>query len=74
MTIISKDFSNFESPYVRVALDRNKQEGEEEKPMSNPVGFSTAAGVVHCSSGIGDNVVVPDVFGSSGDKEGTELR
>ena len=62
MTIISKDFSNFEPPYVRVALDRNKQEGEEEKPMFNPVGSSTAACVVHHSSGIGDNVVVPDVF------------
>lgn len=37
-TVIIKGFSNFKSPYVRVTLGRNEQDGEWKKPMSNLVG------------------------------------
>lgn len=36
---------NVESPDVRATLDENKQQGEDEKPMCNPVGLRTADGV-----------------------------
>lgn len=36
--VISGGFLNLESPDVRATSDRNKQQGEDEKPMFNPVG------------------------------------
>lgn len=48
---------NLESPYVRVTLDRGKQERQEEKYLSNPVGSSSAAGVKPHFSGTGVEVV-----------------
>lgn len=37
LVFISKGFVNLESPYIRVALDRSRQEGKEEETMPNLV-------------------------------------
>jgi hypothetical protein len=44
---------DFESPDVRAALDGKEQQGEDEKPMSNPVRLSSAAGVESHILGLG---------------------
>ena len=48
---------NLESPYLRVTLDRSKQEGKEKQSMSTPVESSTAAGVKPQPSVTGDKMV-----------------
>jgi hypothetical protein len=47
------EFLNLKSPDVRAALDGSKQQGEDEKPMSNPVRLSLAAGVESHFLGLG---------------------
>jgi hypothetical protein len=44
-TVIGGGFLYLESPDVSAVLDRNEQQSEDEKPMSNPVGKSAAARV-----------------------------
>ena len=61
--VISGGFLNFESPDVRATLDGNKQQQEDEKPMSNLVASSAAARVTDASVeshflGLGTNWLV----------------
>ena len=52
-TVICGGFLDFESPDVRAALGGNEQQGEDKKPMSNPVRSSSAAGVESHFLGLG---------------------
>lgn len=53
-----------ESPNIRATLEGNKQQREDEKPVSNPVRLSTAAIVESHFYGIGDKMDGVDIFWS----------
>ena len=55
---------DFDSPDVRADLDGNEQQGEDKKPMFNPVRLSSAACVESHFQGLGTRWVVSTSSGT----------
>lgn len=55
-------FLTLKPPYVRVVLDRSRQEEKEEKSMPNPIELSMAAKVKSHSSWTRDKMVGSEVL------------